>query len=72
MEPNDPVTEALAEAEAKLRELKASDQLTAEARHVFAELGTRVDAVIEERRSGRDRRALGRVRVIERRRIANV
>ena len=70
MENNDPVTEALTEAEEKLRKLKSSDQLVTEAQQVFAELGTRVDAVLEERRSGRDRRVAPRERVIDRRRTA--
>jgi hypothetical protein len=70
MENNDPITEALTEAEEKLRKLKSSDQLVTEAQQVFAELGTRVDAVLEERRSGRDRRVAPRERVIDRRRIA--
>ena len=67
---NDPVTEALADAEAKLQKLKSQDQLVTEAREVFAELGTRVDAVLEERRSGRDRRATRRDLVEDRRRSA--
>ncbi len=70
MDDKDPVTEALTEAEAKLRKLQSSDQLAAEAQQIFAELGTRVDAVIEERRSGRDRRVTPRERVIDRRRTA--
>lgn len=70
MKNNDPVTEALTEAEEKLRKLKSSDQLVTEAQQVFAELGTRVDAVLEERRSGRDRRVAPRERVIDRRRTA--
>ena len=67
MKNNDPITEALTEAEEKLRKLKSSDQLVSEAQQVFAELGTRVDAVLEERRSGRDRRVAARERVIDRR-----
>jgi hypothetical protein len=67
MKNNDPITEALTEAEEKLRQLKSSDQLVTEAQQVFAELGTRVDAVLEERRSGRDRRVAARERVIDRR-----
>ena len=71
MDEKDPVTEALADAEAKLQKLKSQDQLvTEEAREVFAELGTRVDAVLEERRSGRDRRATRRELVEDRRRSA--
>ncbi len=70
MDDKDPVTEALTEAEAKLRKLQSSDQLAAEAQQIFAELGTRVDAVLEERRSGRDRRVTPRERVIDRRRTA--
>ena len=70
MEDKDPITEALAEAEAKLRKLKSKDQLANEAQQVFAELGTRVDAVLEERRSGRDRRAQRREQVVDRRRTA--
>lgn len=70
MENNDPITEALTEAEEKLRKLKSSDQLVTEAQQVFAELGSRVDAVLEERRSGRDRRVAPRGRVIDRRRSA--
>lgn len=66
----DPVTEALADAEAKLQKLKSQDQLVTEAREVFAELGTRVDAVLEERRSGADRRATRRELVEDRRRSA--
>ena len=67
MEDKDPVSEALADAEAKLRKLKSNDQLATEARAVFAELGSRVDAVLEERRSGRDRRASIRENVVDRR-----
>jgi hypothetical protein len=70
MDDKDPVTAALTEAEAKLRKLELRDQLSTEAQHVFAELGTRVDAVIEERRSGRDRRVRPRERVVDRRRTA--
>jgi hypothetical protein len=70
MEDHDPITEALTEAEEKLRKLKSSDQLVTEAQQVFAELGSRVDAVLEERRSGRDRRVNPRERVIDRRRRA--
>ncbi|MBA3641041.1 MAG: hypothetical protein M3451_08365 [Chloroflexota bacterium] len=70
MDDKDPVTEALSEAEAKLRRLKLRDQLATEAQHVFAELGTRVDAVLEERRSGRDRRVRPRERIVDRRRTA--
>lgn len=66
----DPVTEALADAEAKLQKLESQDQLVTEAREVFAELGTRVDAVLEERRSGADRRATRRELVEDRRRSA--
>ena len=64
----DPVTEALADAEAKLQKLKSRDQLTADAREVFAELGLRVDAVLEERRTGTDRRTARRSDTTDRRR----
>lgn len=64
----DPITEALAAAEAKLQELKSRDQLTADARQVFAELGSRVEAVLEERRIGGDRRGAPRRGVPDRRR----
>jgi hypothetical protein len=67
MDDKDPVAEALADAEAKLKRLKSKDQLSTEARAVFAELGSRVDAVLEERRSGRDRRARIRENVVDRR-----
>ena len=70
MDEKDPVTEALADAEAKLQKLKSQDQLVTEAQDVFAELGSRVEAVLEERRSGRDRRANPRDLVEERRRSA--
>ena len=70
MDDKDPVTEALADAEAKLKQLKSSDQLSTDARAVFAELGSRVDAVLEERRSGRDRRAAIRNNAVDRRRTA--
>ena len=68
MDNKDPVTQALTEAEAKLQKLKSRDQLVTEAREVFAELGSRVDAVLEERRSGRDRRSAPREQVVDRRR----
>lgn len=68
MKNDDPITEALADAEAKLQKLKSRDQLTAEAQRVFAELGFRVDAVLEERRTGGDRRGEPREGVRERRR----
>ena len=68
MNDRDPVTEALAEAEAKLQKLKSRDQLTSsDARRVFAELGSRVDAVLEERRTGADRRSVARRGVRDRR-----
>jgi hypothetical protein len=70
MEDKDPVADALADAEAKLRKSKARDQLMSDARQVFAELGSRVDAVLEERRSGRDRREQNREQVADRRRQA--
>ena len=70
MDEKDPVTEALADAEAKLQKLKSQDQLVTDAREVFAELGSRVDAVLEERRSGRERRANARDVVEDRRRSA--
>ena len=70
MDEKDPVTEALADAEAKLQKLKSQDQLLTEAREVFAELGSRVDAVLEERRSGCDRRSTPRELVKNRRRSA--
>jgi hypothetical protein len=70
MDDKDPVTEALADAEAKLQKLKDNDQLSTDARAVFAELGSRVDAVLEERRSGRERRATLRENVVDRRRTA--
>lgn len=70
MDDKDPVTEALTDAEAKLQKLKSRDQLVTDAREVFAELGSRVDAVLEERRSGRDRRLAPRDEVIDRRRSA--
>lgn len=70
MDDKDPVTEALTDAEAKLQKLKSRDQLVADAREVFAELGSRVDAVLEERRSGRERRSAAREEVIDRRRSA--
>ena len=70
MADKDPVTEALADAEAKLKQLKSDDQLSTDARAVFAELGSRVDAVLEERRSGRERRATIRNNVVDRRRTA--
>ena len=68
MNEKDPVTEALAEAEAKLQHLKSRDKLTSsDARRVFAELGSRVDAVLEERRTGADRRSVARHGVRDRR-----
>ena len=67
MNDKDPVTKALTEAEAKLQKLKSRDQLVTEAREVFAELGSRVDAVLEERRSGLDRRSAPREQVVDRR-----
>lgn len=70
MDDKDPVTEALTDAEAKLQKLKSRDQLVTDAREVFAELGSRVDAVLEERRSGRDRRSATRDELIDRRRSA--
>ena len=60
MNEQDPVTEALADAEAKLEKLKSSDQLAKDAQKIFAELGFRINAVLEERRTGRDRRAAPR------------
>lgn len=69
MDDKDPVAEALAEAEAKLRKL-SRDQLSAEAQAVFAELGLRVEGVLEERRTGRERRAASRAGVSERRRAS--
>lgn len=69
MSDKDPVTEALAEAEAKLEHLKSRDRLATEAQRVFAELGSRVDAVLEERRTGRDRRVAPRAGVTERRQV---
>ena len=67
MNEQDPVAEALADAEAKLEKLKSSDQLATDAQKVFAELGSRIDAVLEERRTGRDRRAARRPKDPERR-----
>lgn len=67
MSDKDPVIEALADAEAKLQKLKSRDQLTADAQQVFAELGSRVDAVLEERRGGADRRSAARAGTQERR-----
>jgi hypothetical protein len=69
MDDKDPITEALADAEAKLRKL-SREQLTAEAQEVFAELGVRVEAVLEERRTGADRRITPRTGVRERRRAS--
>ena len=68
MDDKDPVTEALVDAEAKLQKLKSRDQLATDAREVFAELGSRVEAVLEERRSGQDRRTAQRSGVVNRRR----
>ena len=67
MNEHDPVAEALADAEKKLEKLKSSDQLASDAQKVFAELGYRVNAVLEERRSGADRRAAPRRDAPERR-----
>lgn len=69
MDDKDPITEALADAEARLRRL-SREQLTVEAQEVFAELGVRVDAVLEERRTGIDRRITPRPGVPERRRAS--
>lgn len=68
MNDRDPITEALADAEAKLQKLKSRDQLTSDARQIFAELGSRVDAVLEERRTGSDRRDAPRTGMRDRRR----
>lgn len=67
MNEHDPVAEALAEAEAKLEQLKSRDQLVTDAQKIFAELGSRIHAVIEERRTGGDRRAEPRAHAPERR-----
>lgn len=56
MDDQDPIMDALADAEAKLQRLKSVNQLTTDAQRIFAELGLRVDAVLQERRSGTDRR----------------
>ena len=69
MDDKDPITEALTDAEARLRKL-SREQLTAEAQEVFAELGVRVEAVLEERRTGIDRRLAPRPGVRERRRAS--
>jgi hypothetical protein len=69
MDDRDPITEALADAEARLRKL-SREQLTTEAQEVFAELGVRVDAVLEERRAGIDRRTESRPGIRERRRAS--
>lgn len=68
MNDNDPVTEALADAEAKLQKLKSREQRMSDAQEIFAELGSRVEAVLEERRTGRDRRASARKGIQDRRR----
>jgi hypothetical protein len=67
MDDKDPITEALTEAEARLREL-SREQLATAAQDVFAELGVRVEAVLEERRTDIDRRIRPRRGVRERRR----
>jgi len=69
MDDKDPIIEALADAEAKLRKLPR-EQLMAEAPDVFAELGVRVEAVLEERRLGIDRRTSTRREGQERRRAS--
>ncbi|MEX2663868.1 MAG: hypothetical protein WD227_18200 [Vicinamibacterales bacterium] len=69
MDDKDPITQALTDAEAKLRKL-SREQLTTAAQEVFAELGVRVDAVLEERRTGIDRRITPRPGVPERRRAS--
>ena len=69
MDDRDPITEALANAEARLRKL-SREQLTTEAEEIFAELGVRVDAVLEERRTGIDRRIKSRPGAPERRRAS--
>ena len=69
MDNEDPITEALTDAEARLRKL-SREQLTTEAQEVFAELGVRVDAVLAERRAGIDRRIKSRPEVRERRRAS--
>jgi hypothetical protein len=56
----DPVLEALEDCRTRLEALKLDEQLTQQAGPAFAELGERVDAVLEERRSLGDRRASAR------------
>lgn len=60
MNEHDPVADALADAEAKLEKLRSSDQPASEAQQIFAELGVRINAVLQERRTGNDRRATPR------------
>jgi hypothetical protein len=69
MDDRDPITEALTDAEAKLRKL-SREQRTTGAQEVFAELGVRLEAVLEERRTGLDRRIEPRPGVRERRRAS--
>ena len=56
----DPVLEALEDCRTRLETLKRGDQLTRQAGPAFAELGERVDAVLEDRRRLSDRRASAR------------
>jgi hypothetical protein len=57
---HDPILEALENCRVRLEKLKLGEQLTEQAGPTFAELGQRVDAVLEERRTNSDRRGLPR------------
>ena len=52
----DAVLEALRKCHRKLRQSKAGQDMARDAGQAFAELATEVDRVIEERRSGIERR----------------
>ena len=52
----DPILEALEQCERSLEQLSSANSLTDQARDTFAQLGQRVDAVLEERRVSGERR----------------
>jgi len=52
----DPVLEALEDCQKSLEQLRSEKHLTEQAADTFAQLGQRVDAVLEERRITGERR----------------
>lgn len=55
-EEKDPVLEALEQCEKILEQLRSEKHLTDQALNTFAELGHRVNGVLEDRRAGGERR----------------